>query len=164
MATTLTGSSSTIIKGNAYKVTLKDGNGKALSKKTVTFVFNGSTYKKTTNSKGVASLAIGAQAGKSYKLSYSYAGDSYYNRSSSGNINLWVKLSTSLKNSGNSIMNDSSYVVTLKDGDGKVLSGKTLTFAYDGKTVKNTTDSNGQAHLLMAESSPKQKVLLRLLL
>lgn len=159
MATTLTGSSSTIIKGNAYKVTLKDGNGKALSKKTVTFVFNGSTYKKTTNSKGVASLAIGAQAGKSYKLSYSYAGDSYYNRSSSGNINLWVKLSTSLKNSGNSIMNDSSYVVTLKDGDGKVLSGKTLTFTFDGKTVKNTTDSKGQAYLLMSESSPKTVAL-----
>ena len=155
MATTLTGSSSTIIKGNAYKVTLKDGNGKALSKKTVTFVFSGNTYTRTTDSKGVASLGIGAQAGKTYKLSYSYAGNSYYNRSSSGNINLFVKLSTSLKNSGNSIMNDSSYAVTLKDGDGNVLSGKTLTFAYDGKTVKNTTDSNGQAHLLMAESSPK---------
>ena len=155
MATTLTGSSSTIVKGNAYKVTLKDGNGKALSKKTVTFIFGSKTYTRTTDSKGVASLGISAQAGKTYKLSYSYAGNSYYNRSSSGNINLFVKLSTSLKNSGNSIMNDSSYAVTLKDGDGNVLSGKTLTFAYDGKTVKNTTDSNGQAHLLMAESSPK---------
>ena len=159
MATTLTGSSSTIIKGNAYKVTLKDGNGKALSKKTVTFVFSGSTYKKTTDSKGVTSLGIGAQAGKSYKLSYYYAGDSYYNRSSSGNINLWVKLSTSLKNSGNSIMNDSSYVVTLKDGDGNVLSGKTLTFTLDGQTVKNTTDSKGQAHLLVSQSSPKTVAL-----
>ncbi len=159
MATTLTGSSSTIIKGKAYKVTLKDGNGRALSKKTVTFVFNGSTYSKTTDSKGVASLTIGAQAGQTYKLSYRYAGDSYYNKSSSGNINLRVKLSTSLKNSGNSVLNNSSYIVTLKDGDGNLLSGKTLTFAYDGKTVKNTTDSKGQAYLLMSESSPKTVAL-----
>ena len=155
MATTLTGSSSTIVKGNAYKVTLKDGNGKALSKKTVTFIFDGKTYTRTTSSKGVASLTISAPAGKTYKLSYSYAGTSYYNKSSSGNINLAVKLSTSLKNSGNSIMNNSSYVVTLKDGDGKGISGKTLTFTLDGNTIKNTTDSNGQVHLLMAESSPK---------
>lgn len=155
MATTLTGSSSIIVKGNAYKVTLKDGNGKALSKKTVTFVFNGNTYTRTTNSKGVASLTISSQAGKTYKLSYSYAGSSYYNRSSSGNINLAVKLSTSLKNSGNSIMNNSSYVVTLKDGDGKGISGKTLTFTLDGNTIKNTTDSKGQVHLLMSESSPR---------
>lgn len=155
MATTLTGSSSIIVKGNAYNVTLKDGNGKALSKKTVTFVFNGNTYTRTTNSKGVASLTISSQAGKTYKLSYSYAGSSYYNRSSSGNINLAVKLSTSLKNSGNSIMNNSSYVVTLKDGDGNGISGKTLTFTLDGNTIKNTTDSKGQVHLLMSESSPR---------
>ena len=159
MATTLTGSSSTIVKGNTYKVTLKDGNGKALSKKTVTFVFNGNTYTRTTNSKGVASLTISSQAGKTYKLSYSYAGSSYYNRSSSGNINLAVKLSTSLKNSGNSIMNNSSYVVTLKDGDGKSISGKTLTFTLDGSTIKNTTDSKGQVHLLMSESSPRTVAL-----
>ena len=159
MATTLTGSSSTIVKGNTYKVTLKDGNGKALSKKTVTFVFNGNTYTRTTNSKGVASLTISYQAGKTYKLSYSYAGSSYYNRSSSGNINLAVKLSTSLKNSGNSIMNNSSYVVTLKDGDGKSISGKTLTFTLDGSTIKNTTDSEGQVHLLMSESSPRTVAL-----
>ena len=158
MATTLTGSSSTIVKGNTYKVTLKDGNGKALSKKTVTFVFNGNTYTRTTNSKGVASLTISYQAGKTYKLSYSYAGSSYYNRSSSGNINLAVKL-YSLKNSGNSIMNNSSYVVTLKDGDGKSISGKTLTFTLDGSTIKNTTDSEGQVHLLMSESSPRTVAL-----
>ena len=125
----------------------------------MTFVFNGNTYTRTTNSKGVASLTISYQAGKTYKLSYSYAGSSYYNRSSSGNINLAVKLSTSLKNSGNSIMNNSSYVVTLKDGDGKSISGKTLTFTLDGSTIKNTTDSEGQVHLLMSESSPRTVAL-----
>ena len=155
MATTLTGSSSTIIKGNTYKVTLKDGNGRALSRKTVTFVYNGNTYKRTTDSKGSAGLTISSPAGKTYKLSYTYAGDSYYNRSSSGSINLGVKLSSSIKNSGNAVMNNSSYSVSLKDNEGKVISGKTVSFTMDGKTYKNTTDSNGVARLFVVESSPK---------
>ncbi|SFL24135.1 transglutaminase domain-containing protein [Methanobrevibacter olleyae] len=154
MATSLTKSSSTILKGTAYKVTLKDGNGKALSKKTVTFTFNGKTYKRTTNSKGRVSLTINAAAGKTYKFSYKYAGDSYYNRSSSGTINLFVKIKSTFSNSGSSIMNNSSYVVSLKDGDGKALSGKTVSFTFDGNSFKNTTDSNGLAHLFIVESSP----------
>lgn len=160
MATTLTGVKSTVfIKGNAYKVTLKDGNGHALSKKTVTFTLNGKTYKKATTSKGVASLKINLAAGKTYKFSYKYAGSSYYNRSSSGTIKLAVKLSTTLKNSAKYVMNASSFVVCLKDGSGKAVSGKSISFTFDGKTYKNSTDANGNARLFVVESSPKTSAL-----
>ena len=156
MGTTLTGPSSTnIVKGNAYKVTLKDGDGKALSKKTITFKLNGTTYTRTTNTKGVANLTINKAAGKTYKLSYTYAGDTYYNKSTSGNINLAVKSSTSIKNSGASVLNGTCYNVTLKDGDSKVLGDKVITFTIDGKTYKNTTNSKGVASLFINESAPK---------
>ena len=133
-ATTLTGpASTTIIKGNAYKVTLKGGDGKALAGQKITFTFNGKTYTRTTNKKGVANLTINAAAGKTYKFSYKFAGTSYYNRSASGTINLAVKLKTSLKNSGTVIMN----------------------FTFDGKTYQNSTDENGTVGVLINVTSPK---------
>ena len=128
--------STTIIKGNAYKVTLKGGDGKALAGQKITFTFNGKTYTRTTNKKGVANLTINAAAGKTYKFSYKFAGTSYYNRSASGTINLAVKLKTSLKNSGTVIMNDTVYTVSLKDSDGKALANKPVDFTFDGKTYQ----------------------------
>lgn len=155
-ATTLTGpASTTIIKGNAYKVTLKADNGKAISGQKITFTFNGKTYTRTTNKKGVASLTISAAAGKTYKFSYKFAGTSYYNRSASGTINLAVKLKTSLKNSGAVIMNDTVYTVSLKDSDGKALANKPVDFTFDGKTYQNSTDENGTVGLLINVTSPK---------
>ena len=155
-ATTLTGpASTTIIKGNAYKVTLKGGDGKALAGQKITFTFNGKTYTRTTNKKGVANLTINAAAGKTYKFSYKFAGTSYYNRSASGTINLAVKLKTSLKNSGTVIMNDTVYTVSLKDSDGKALANKPVDFTFDGKTYQNQTDENGTVGLLINVTSPK---------
>ena len=155
-ATTLTGpASTTIIKGNAYKVTLKGGDGKALAGQKITFTFNGKTYTRTTNKKGVANLTINAAAGKTYKFSYKFAGTSYYNRSASGTINLAVKLKTSLKNSGTVIMNDTTYTVSLKDSSGNPLASKNVTFTFDGKTYQNTTDENGTVGVLINVTSPK---------
>ena len=155
-ATTLTGpASTTIIKGTAYNVTLKGDDKKAIAGQKITFTFNGKTYTRTTNKKGVASLTINAAAGKTYKFSYKFAGTSYYNRSASGTINLAVKLKTSLKNSGTVIMNDTVYTVSLKDSDGKALANKPVDFTFDGKTYQNSTDENGTVGLLINVTSPK---------
>ena len=155
-ATTLTGpASTTIIKGNAYKVTLKGDDKKAIAGQKITFTFNGKTYTRTTNKKGVANLTINAAAGKTYKFSYKFAGTSYYNRSASGTINLAVKLKTSLKNSGTVIMNDTTYTVSLKDSSGNPLASKNVTFTFDGKTYQNTTDENGTVGVLINVTSPK---------
>ena len=155
-ATTLTGpASTTIIKGNAYKVTLKGDDKKALAGQKITFTFNGKTYTRTTNKKGVANLTINAAAGKVYKFSYKFAGTSYYNRSASGTIKLAVKLKTSLKNSGTVIMNDTVYTVSLKDSDGKALANKPVDFTFDGKTYQNSTDENGTVGVLINVTSPK---------
>lgn len=158
LATTLTGSSSTIIKGNAYKVTLKDQDGKAIAKQKVVFNFSGSIYNRTTDSKGSASLTIRPSKIKTYALSYSYAGNSKYNKSSKS-INLAVKLPTVMKNGGTTAVNNSTYMVSLNDGDSKPLANRTITFTLDGKTYKNTTNANGVARLFISESKLKKTQL-----
>lgn len=155
-ATTLTGPASTvIIKGNAYKVTLKDSDGKAMAGQKITFTFNGKTYTRTTNAKGAANLTINAAAGKTYKFSYKFAGTSYYNRSASGTINLAVKIKSSLKNSGTVIMNNTVYNVTLKDSDGNPLANKIVNFTFNGKEYNSKTNANGTAGLLINLTGPK---------
>ena len=155
--TSLTGSSSTtIIKGNKYSVTLKDSSGKALSSKKVTFTFSGKNYTRTTNSKGVASLTIKAAAGKTYSFSYKYAGSSYYAASSSGTIKLSVKIKSVISNSGSSIMNGSNYKIALKDSNGNPLSNKKIAFTFNGKSYTETTSSNGVASLSINVSTPKK--------
>ena len=153
MATQLTGPT-TLIKGNPYKATLKDSSGKALSKASIIFNYNGKNYTRTTNSKGIVSLSINPAAGKTYSLSYKFAGNSVYNKSSC-KVNLAVKLPTSIKNSGSYAVNDSYYYVTLKDGDSKPLADKAITFTFDGKTYRNTTNSNGVAGLFVLEDKLK---------
>ena len=156
MGTTLTGpSSKTILKGSQYNVTLKDANGKKLSNQPITFKLDGTTYNRTTNSKGIAILTIKKAAGKTYKISYTYAGTTYYNKTTSGNIDLAVKISSTIKNSGTSMLNGTLYNVTLKDADAKVLSNKAITFTLDGKTYKNNTNDKGVASLLISENAPK---------
>ena len=52
-------------------------------------------------------------------------------------------------------MNNTTYVVNLKDSDGKPLASKSVNFTFDGKTYQNTTDANGKVGLLITLSGPK---------
>ena len=148
--TTISGSGSTITKGNAYKVYLKDANGNALANKHIIFTFGpGSTvYTRTTDSNGMVSLTINAAAGKTYALKYAFAGDDYY-FASSGSVNLKVQSKTTISGSGTTITKGSAYKVYLKDGDGKALANKVIKFIFGpGSTVyTRTTDNNGMVSL-----------------
>ena len=88
--TTITGSGSTITRGNVYKVVLKDADGNPLANKQIVFDFaNGAMYYRTTDANGAVTLTINAKAGKTYKLIYTFEGDEYY-FASSGSVNLKV--------------------------------------------------------------------------
>ena len=91
--TTISGSGSTIIKGNVYKVYLKDADGNPLVNKKITFIFgpDSSTYARTTDKNGMVSLTINAAAGKTYALKYAFAGDEYY-LASNESVNLKVNV------------------------------------------------------------------------
>ncbi len=155
LGTSLTASASSVIKGKAYSVRLKDANKKALASKKIVFTFNGKSYNKTTNSKGIASLKINADANNTYNLSCSYAGSSYYGSSSSGIVSLFVKIPTSLSNSGSSIVKGKVYSLSLKDNKGSVLSNKTVSIVYRGKTYKKTTNAKGIAGITINSAAGK---------
>ncbi len=144
--TSISGSGSSVVQGNSYKVTLKDVNGVALSSKTVVFTFGGKQYNRTTDSKGQASLKIKVAPNKSYNLSYKYGGSSYHGPSS-GSVSLFVKTPTSFKNSGSSIISGKVYKVTLKDSNGKALANKKIVMSFDNKNYNKTTNDKGQASL-----------------
>ena len=76
-STSLKVSSTTITRGDAYKVTLVDGSGNKLSNQKVTITVCGKSYVKTTNSEGVASLNINLVQGK-YSIVSSFAGSANY--------------------------------------------------------------------------------------
>lgn len=158
LATSLTGSSSTVIKGNPYKVTLKDSAGKALANESIVFNLSGKNYTKTTNSNGIASLTINSPANDTYDLSYEYAGNSKYNKSLGASV-VTVKLSSTIKNSGSIAINNSSYTVTLLDSDSNPIANKVIRFTLDNKTYKNTTNSKGVARLFIVENTLKSTKL-----
>ena len=56
--TSLVATSSSVYRGNSFSVTLKTSAGKVLANQKVAIKIAGVTYNKTTNSNGVASLAI----------------------------------------------------------------------------------------------------------
>ena len=78
--TTLKGSSSSIYKGNSYKLTLTDSKGKALSGQKLSYTINGKTYTLTTDSKGSTYLQINLKEGK-YNMVCSFGGSSAYDSS-----------------------------------------------------------------------------------
>ena len=154
--TTISGSGSTITKGNAYKVYLKDAEGNPLANMKITFTFgpDSTVYTRTTDSNGMVSLTINAAAGKTYALKYAFAGDDYY-FASSGSVNLKVQSKTTISGSGSTITKGDSYKVYLKDGDGKALANKVIKFIFgpDSSTYTRTTDKNGMVSLTINAAS-----------
>ena len=76
-STTIKVNSTSITRGDNFKVTLVDGSGNKLSNQKVTFTICGVSYSRTTDSNGVASLTIHLIGGK-YSFTTSYAGSNTY--------------------------------------------------------------------------------------
>ena len=131
-----------------YTVTLKDGNGKGISKQKVVVKLNGKKYTKKTNSKGQVSVKVKFSSLKTYKVSASYAGSKIYKKASSSGKIVVAKTTTKITAPALSVLpNDAkTYTVTLK-ANNKALSKQKVTIKVDGKTYTKTTDSKGQASI-----------------
>ena len=92
-STSLKVASTTIIRGDAYTVTLVDGSGNKLANQKITITISGKNYSRTTDSKGVASVTINLIGGK-YSISSSYGGSNSYKGSKVSNT-ITVKNSSS---------------------------------------------------------------------
>ena len=124
-----------------YTATFFDSKGNVLNNTKVKITVNGKTYTKTTNAKGVASLAINLKPG-TYKV---YA----YNPVTSYNLTSTFKVLTTIKASNmNKVYTDKKkFAAKFLTGEGKALVGKTVKFKINGKTYSKKTNSNGYAYL-----------------
>ena len=134
--------------GSKFNVTLTDVDGNPLSNKNITFIINGQTYTRGTDSNGVASININLNPGN-YVISYSYSnvGSLDYNN---GTNNVVVTKQT-LNIEGNVLVmlpdDGSAFEVAITDKDKNPLKGIAVLFTVSGVTYTRYTDESGIAKL-----------------
>ena len=129
-------------------------NGKAVSGKTITFKFNGKTYKAKTNKNGIAKVQIKQKIikklkCKTYPVQVTYLKDT---------IKTTVKVKQVLKASKTTVKKtDKKFKLkaTLKI-NGKAAKGKTIKFKFNGKTYKAKTNKKGVAQKVLKKNIIKK--------
>ncbi len=143
--------STSLVYGDNLVVTLKNNVTKSVlsSKKVVfTLVDSNVSYNRTTNSSGKAALSIHKMG--SYDIMVSFAGDKTYEE---GNQTFTLNVSkgkTSLSVSSSlTIYERNNFTVVLKDAKGNAISGKTIHFKLNSTNYTATTNSKGQATIVV---------------
>ena len=128
-----------------FKVTLTDGDGKAIKNQKISLKVNGKTYSAVSDANGIASVKTAALAVGSYTVALSYAGNSAYSASS---LSKKVKVLSSLSGSDITAYYGpvSEYKVTFWK-DYNALANTKVSFKIKGVTYTKTTDKNGVATL-----------------
>ena len=120
--------------------TLKDGAGNPIANKTITFTVNGQKYNRTTNSNGIASLAINLRPGV-YDVTTMYDNMSVYS-------NVVVKTTIESKDLVKMYQNGTQFFATFLGTDGKPFANNTkVTFNINGVFYTRQTNENGVARL-----------------
>ena len=122
-------------------------DGVPLAKRTITFIINGKSYNKTTDSNGIASLTIKLNIGN-YKVNYKTY-DQYKINGTSGSFDITVFKRTVPKliwKSGKSFKdNTQKFKVLCTDSKGHPHSGVVIQLTIDSKTYTAKTNSKGYA-------------------
>ena len=142
----ITTGSTSVMRGYYFYAYLKDAAGKALKGQKITFKVNGKTYTKTTNSNGRAALKIKLPVGK-YKVKIVHSASGIYSYAKKTVTIKSLANTPKISLSSKSVIRGKYIYAYLKDGAGKVLSGKKLTFTLNGRTYVKKTNSNGRAAL-----------------
>jgi len=128
-----------------FKVAVTSGSV-PLQKRTITFKLNGTSYTKTTNNDGIASISFNLDLGK-YPVSYSIAGDSKIN-AKSVNSTIVVKEKSTIIHNGYWIFGRDMNNVNLNDLSSQGVSDVFLNFfAYNeyGKSAVESWVSNANS-------------------
>ena len=128
---------------NATKFSAKftDSTGKALVNSDVRFNINGVFYTRTTDSNGVASLAINLRPGDYILTAYNPV-----NGEQKG-VNITVKSLIVQNDLTKYYLNASRFQATIYNKDGSLAVNKNVTFNINGVFYIRTTDSNGVVSL-----------------
>lgn len=129
-----------IYYGGEYKVTLKDKSGNIIPYRDVYLTINGKTYKKRSDSEGVAVFNIAVNPA-SYLASVKFIGDDEYIKSSKS-VNINVKSTVDFKSS--TYTYNSNYIAVLRDMNGDLLTSKQVTLIFNGQTHQLVSNSKGE--------------------
>ncbi|WP_299522028.1 S-layer family protein [uncultured Methanobrevibacter sp.] len=122
-----------------FEATIYNKDGSLAVNKEVTFNINGVFYKRTTNDKGVVSLAINLRPGN-YTITTMYDGLEMGN-----NVNVLPTLET--KDLSMKFRDGSKFTAKTVDGQGKPLANQNVTFNVNGVFYHKVSDANGIASL-----------------
>ena len=142
----ITTGSTSVMRGYYFYAYLKDAAGKALKGQKITFKVNGKTYTKTTNSNGRAALKIKLPVGK-YKVKIVHSASGIYSYAKKTVTIKSLANTPKISLSSKSVIRGKYIYAYLKDGAGKVLSDKKLTFTLNGRSYVKKTNSNGRTAL-----------------
>ena len=135
---------------------MQNSSSKAIKGKSISFIINGVTYSRTTDSSGKATLSLPKLNPGTYSCQIKFAGDKV-NSSSTKTINVVVnKWSTKLfANDLVCTYNDSVNLTAVLDNNyNKPLSLKSISFEINGTTYLSTTDSSGKAIMPLPNLNP----------
>ena len=140
--------------GSSFTVTATNSAGKALENKTIKFTLNGKTTSVTTDSKGVAKLAIGNLKPNTYTVKYTYSTEGLkdYNEGKSSIVISKQKVNITANDLVMKHNDGSIYQVTVKNKTGSNLNNVEVQFTLNGKVTKVNTDENGVAKLAVTEN------------
>ncbi len=140
---------SDIIKycGSDERLTVKliNSSNNPLVGEKISISINGVKYDRTTDSNGVASIAINLNPGK-YSVEINYSGNGRYANESSS-IDVVVKNTISAKNLTKIFRNDSQYYAAFLDVNGNPLKNTFVTFNINGVMYERETNDDGVARL-----------------
>ena len=131
--------------GSRLYATLLDAKGNPLINTALSFTINGATYNKTTDLKGIASIALNLEHGI-YNAVISYAGNKMY-KPSSVNSTVTIKSSITGQNIVKMYQNDTRFYAKFIDSTGKALTNTEVKFNIHGVLYTKKTDKDGVADM-----------------
>ena len=129
-------------------ITLKDASGNPLAKKKITVKVGSIAKNLTTNSSGKVAVLISKLVPKTYTASISFAGDSYYNKSSAKATVVVKKATPKLTAKAKTFrvkVKVKKYKITLKTNKNKVMKNIKVTLKVNKKTFTAKTNKKGVA-------------------
>ena len=125
---------------------LVDENNVPLAGKSVYFNYHGNIYSRITDANGSFELTIRLNPG-TYEILAAFDGDSLY-QFSSRVVRVTVnKLGTNINQNVSTCYYKEFLGLTLRDNNGKALSGQRVAFLFNDKIYNRTTDDEGKAGL-----------------
>ena len=126
--------------GGTYNLYLTDSDGNAVADKNLDVNFNGKTYSKTTDSKGLFGIKVNSKD-TSASIKITFNGDDYYN-SFSKKFNVYIENSLSII-IGNAKLLTNGYLRVYLTGPKSSIAYKTIKITIGGKVFTKKTSAEG---------------------